>query len=127
MSNFTPKVKFVTDFDGDTISMQLARLKRKHVAVIAPFMKGVDADGSAVVEFSNQVEFSNAMMSVLPEVVSDFGGHQTFTPSIFTMQITTSIVTVDPEGPVVRGTSIVPCVPLSTAFISISETEAFRS
>lgn len=37
-------------------------------------MKGVDDEGNAVVEFSNQVEFSNMMVDIIPSCVTNFVG-----------------------------------------------------
>lgn len=74
MGNFTPKVKFTTEFDGDTISMELARLKRKHVVALSPFMKESDAEGNTTMSFEDQAKFAEALTGVLPEVVFNFSG-----------------------------------------------------
>lgn len=86
MSNFTPTVPFTTNFDGDTVSMDLARLKRKHVIIVAPFMKGVAKDGTAVIEFGTELSYSNAMIKILPEVVFNFNGLVTADSTLISLE-----------------------------------------
>jgi len=75
MSKYTPQVQFATEFDGDKVSMRLARLKRKHVVLMAPFMSGeTDVDGNDIISFKDEVQLSEVMSKILPEVVTEFSG-----------------------------------------------------
>ena len=73
MSNFTPKVKFETGFDGDQISMQLRRLKQVDAVKVAPYMIP-ENDGTVKMSFENQLKFTEVMLDLLPNYIEDFQG-----------------------------------------------------
>ncbi|KKL79399.1 hypothetical protein LCGC14_2015240 [marine sediment metagenome] len=70
MSQFTPTVKFTTEFDGDTITMTLKRLTRKQLHTCAPIMENLD-------NFEKKLQYLDVMAQLLPDVVSDFRGLMT--------------------------------------------------
>lgn len=67
MSQFTPTVKFTTEFDGDKITMTLKRLTRKQLHTCSPIMENLDS-------FEKKLEYLDVMAKLLPDVVSDFQG-----------------------------------------------------
>ncbi len=74
MSQFTPLVRKQYTFEGDTVSVAFARLKRKDFHKLAPHIK-FDADtGKTKMSFHDQIEFSGVMAEVLPEYVKEFAG-----------------------------------------------------
>lgn len=75
MSNFTPLVEYKTNFDGDNITMQLQRLKRKDIMKVAPYLNGdIGEDGEMTMSFENQIQFAEVMAEVLPGSVKSFIG-----------------------------------------------------
>lgn len=46
MSKFTPSVRFVTEFEEDTVTMNLNRLKTDTFMSWSPFFENIDAGGS---------------------------------------------------------------------------------
>ena len=75
MSNFTPLVEYKTTFDGDDITIQLSRLKRKHFLTIAPYItKDVDEEGNLEMSFEDQAQFAEVMAQIIPECVKSFNG-----------------------------------------------------
>lgn len=75
MSNFTPLVPFAIDFDGDHITMDLCRLKKKTMLKIGPHFDGEKGeDGKIVLAFEDQKQLLIMMEGILPEYVSNFDG-----------------------------------------------------
>lgn len=75
MSGFTPSVSFTTEFDGDTVSMRLRRLKRKDLNKVSPYMKMADPKSGLVqLSLEESFEFLEIMSGVLPEYVQQFKG-----------------------------------------------------
>lgn len=75
MSNFTPTVKYETDFDDDHIVMELSRLKRKGILKISPFLAGgVQDDGTIKMSFEDQAQMATVMAEILPEHIRNFEG-----------------------------------------------------
>ena len=72
MSQFTPLVSYETEFEGDRITMNLRRLQRKDMQKLTPYMHA--EDGGTKITFSDQMEFSNMAMDLLPVYVSNFQG-----------------------------------------------------
>ena len=55
MSNFTPTVKFETEFEGDTVRMNLRRLKRGDMMKLSPYLTtetGGAIDGMQLMDIS---------------------------------------------------------------------------
>lgn len=69
MSRFTKKVTFETEFEGDTVSLKLARLKRKDMMTLSPFMPDGDQVGSA-----QTMDLMDVATNLLPDYVSDWVG-----------------------------------------------------
>ena len=76
MSNFTPLVPFSIEFDGDNITMNLRRMKKKLLMKIAPFFDDseVDKSGKLKLTIESQLVLVNMMEDVLPNQVENFDG-----------------------------------------------------
>jgi len=75
MSNFTPSVKCSFEFEGDTVLVTLARLKRKDLVKLAPYMDAGDAEGNmGGMDAIQLLDFSSAL---LPEYIKSFSGLRT--------------------------------------------------
>ena len=83
MSSFTPQVPLVIDFDGDTVTMQLKRFKKKHSLKLAPIMAKIEklnkergvTDDSMPPEVLP--EWYNAVAEILPECIDEWNGLKT--------------------------------------------------
>jgi len=78
MSNFTPLVNKQYEFEGDTVKVRFARLKRKHMFKLMPLIQqardavGEDGDKSKMAEFST--EMLGSMLDLLPSYVEEIDG-----------------------------------------------------
>ena len=70
MSNFTKDILFTTEFEGDTVSLKLARLKRKDMMLLSPHMPNEGENVGAV----QSMDLMDVAMSLLPKYVSEFKG-----------------------------------------------------
>lgn len=78
MSNFTPTVPYETDFEGDTVTMQLSRLKKGALLKLAPHIKGeLNKDGEIIMEFEDQTELLTLLDETLIGAVNNFNGLKT--------------------------------------------------
>ena len=67
MGNFTRQITKTYSFDGDQISIVFRRLKRHEALQLAPFFK--EENGETVMTFKDQLEMSNAVCDLLPDVI----------------------------------------------------------
>ncbi len=74
MSKFTPTAEYSTEFEGDTVTMKIGRMKRADQQTLVPFIGDVDEHGVAKMTFKDQAVMGNAMMELLPKYVTDFAG-----------------------------------------------------
>jgi len=77
MSGFTARVHFTTEFDGDTVSMQLGRLSTRHIMQMMPhFEDALDSENKPGLKFAlnSELEVSRVATEFLPEYVYDFSG-----------------------------------------------------
>lgn len=85
MSNFTPLVEFSTQFDGDTVTMKLGRLKKKHMVRLLPkFLESIDDDNSTESEggfklnilkmMQDETEIAELAAEFIGEYVHEFKG-----------------------------------------------------
>ena len=80
MSSFTPLVKFEVQFENDTITMNLRRLKRKAMMKLTPYMT---KDGEGALD---EIELMNVSADMLPEHVVDFKGLFTKNGMVITIE-----------------------------------------
>lgn len=73
MSKYKRSWTWVTNFEGDTVKMELSGMKRKHLQQLSKYMAPGD-DGGMNLSFENQLEAFDAFAVVLPECVSNFRG-----------------------------------------------------
>ena len=72
MSKFTPSVTFTKEFDGDKIAFTMRRLQRKHVMILAPYIR---TDGEETkLSFAEQMQLMDAAAKILPEVIESMNG-----------------------------------------------------
>lgn len=76
MSNFTPKVPFATDYDGDKVTMNLKRFKKETIVKMSPYLMDnpTETDGTVRMAFENEIELTKMMDDILPEQIEDFKG-----------------------------------------------------
>lgn len=74
MSNFTPLVKFSLEFEGDSISMDLRRLKREAILKLSPYLTTNEQGKVTGLSFEDQTKFTNVMIEILPSYVTNFSG-----------------------------------------------------
>ena len=70
MSRYTPKVTQQFEFDGDTVTVEFNRLKRKHLLVLSPHM----TDDADKLTFEDQVKFTEVAAEIMPECVISMTG-----------------------------------------------------
>lgn len=84
MSNFTPSVKFSTEFDGDTVTMQLSRMKKKHVMELMPILLRhagkvtPESNDEIVIDIVDMMKDESDVIDMaskfLPDYVNNFSG-----------------------------------------------------
>jgi hypothetical protein len=84
MSNFTPSVKFSTEFDGDTVTMSLYRLKKKHMMKMMPIiarqvsLSANDSEDEVSINLTEMLEAEGELSiiaeSFIHEYVKDLSG-----------------------------------------------------
>lgn len=72
MGNFTKAFTRTYEFDGDNISVEFTRLKRKDAMTLAPYI--TDGGEDVKVAFKDQLEFLNAASEILPTCIVKFRG-----------------------------------------------------
>jgi hypothetical protein len=70
MSNFTKDILFTTEFEGDTVSLRLARLKRKDMMTLSPHMPDAGEKVGAV----QSMDLMDVALALLPKYVTEFKG-----------------------------------------------------
>lgn len=70
MSNFTPLVQYSTEFDGDKLTMNLARLKRKDMLKLTPYVMDAETGEGKI----NMTELIDVASGFIHEYVSAFEG-----------------------------------------------------
>ena len=73
MSNFTPSVHFITEFDGDTVEMDLNRLQRKTFVAWSQFFEFVDLEKKTM-RPDKALELISSCADTLEEYVHNFRG-----------------------------------------------------
>lgn len=73
MSKYKRSWTWVTNFEGDTVKMELSGMKRKHLQRLSKYI-ATGNDGGVNLSFENQLEAFDAFAEVLPECVSNFRG-----------------------------------------------------
>lgn len=73
MGNFTKRVVYEDKFDGDMIRAEFNRLKRSHMRILAPFMKG-DAQGKVQMDMLQTVEMLTECDPIFKECMLSFEG-----------------------------------------------------
>ncbi len=78
MSNFTPSVFYTTEFEGDSVSMTITRLKRKTIMKLIPLFTDVDLEdfkkGRDEINADAMVKVLDVVSDELPKYVHDFTG-----------------------------------------------------
>lgn len=78
MSNYTKNVKYVTEFEGDTITMLLSRASNKHMQTLAPiidrYMKGKGAEEDVSMSFEDMLGMLSGTSTTVASLVSNFHG-----------------------------------------------------
>jgi hypothetical protein len=80
MSKYSPLVNFETEFEGDTVKMQLKHLSRKTFLGWMPYFSKVekidDGEGNTVVKLDEETTLNlvNDAADILPQHVKDFKG-----------------------------------------------------
>lgn len=74
MSKFTKSITRTYQFDGDTVVVTMARLKRKDALRLAPHISDPDEDGNVKMSFGDSMEFVEVSSDVLLGYVSSFSG-----------------------------------------------------
>lgn len=74
MGNFTKVIETSFEFDGDTISVTMNRLKRKDALSIAPFLKQDDETGETKMSFEDNLKFMDVAAELLPKYLKRMGG-----------------------------------------------------
>lgn len=70
MSNFTPSITEVFEFDGDTVKVTFNGLKRKHIITLSPYM----SEDANTISFQDQVKFAEAAATFMPEIITKIEG-----------------------------------------------------
>lgn len=73
MGQFTPTFNIQEQFDGDTVTIELRRLKNKHQLLLAPHMTG-SATGELRLLFEGFVQLAQVAAQVLPDCVVSIHG-----------------------------------------------------
>lgn len=73
MGNFTRTFSKTIEFDGDTISYTMKRLKRKKALDLAPYMT-YDDDGNLKMTFEDQLKFVEVGATLLGDHLTEFSG-----------------------------------------------------
>ena len=74
MGNFTPRISFTIEFDGDKIEFHCARLKRTHMRALAPFIPEPGPDGQVTGDVAENLDLLSAFLDVLPELKPAMNG-----------------------------------------------------
>lgn len=73
MSKFTPTFSDTFEFDGDTITVVMHRLKRKHALKLAPHIK-YDEQGEVSLSLSENLELLDMAVPIIKEHLKDLSG-----------------------------------------------------
>lgn len=73
MSGFTLRTKYETEFEGDKVTMYLARLTRNQTKHISKFLDE-DEEGVKRIRFSDSMEMLDCAAHFMSDVVHDFTG-----------------------------------------------------
>ena len=74
MSKFTKNFTVIKEFDGDTITVNMSRMKRKDAMKLAPFMnKAADSD-VATMTFEDNMQMVDAAADLLPKYINSITG-----------------------------------------------------
>jgi len=74
MSKFTKQIKRVYQFEDDTVSVSMKRLKRKDAIKLAPFMSEPDENGQVSMAFEDSLKFADKACEVLLKYTTVFEG-----------------------------------------------------
>ena len=74
MSNFTKTFNFTTQFEDDTVTVVMERLKRADTMKLLPFFGEPDSEGKQKISFKNRTELMDAMSDILPKTVKSVTG-----------------------------------------------------
>jgi len=73
MSRFTKTFTVTKEFDDDTITIVMERMKRTEALSLAPFFKE-DANGNQMISFEDRPKMMDVMSEILPRCVKSFTG-----------------------------------------------------
>lgn len=73
MGNFTQTFTHESEFDGDKIRVELRRLKRRHIAMLSPFI-AQHADGAMRLTLDQQMPLLAVLEGILPECIVQIDG-----------------------------------------------------
>ena len=76
MSGFTPLVTFETEFDGDTITFKLRRLKQKHMLLLSPHLEKMSGD-DVKISFTDAMEAEDVLSKIIPDCIDSMEGLKT--------------------------------------------------
>lgn len=72
MSQFTPTLHYETEFDGDKITCEMRRLKRKHMLELISVLKSESsAAGETEAKLTSMSQLAEAASRILPECLVD--------------------------------------------------------
>ena len=74
MSKFTKSITRSYQFDGDTVTVTMQRMKRKHAMKLLPFISEPDESGNVKMTFQDQMEMLDVAAEFLPKYVNKIGG-----------------------------------------------------
>lgn len=74
MSYFTKKIIKTYEFEGDTVVVEMDRLKKKDAIKLAPKLGEPDEEGNFKLSFADQMEFTKAADDMLTKYVTKFEG-----------------------------------------------------
>lgn len=75
MSNFTPNFTKTFNFQGDTITVKFRRMKRQHMALLAPYFE--ESDEGLSLKFTDVQEFLDKCQLIFTDTIVSFNGLRT--------------------------------------------------
>ena len=75
MGKFTKSTTHNIEFDGDTVTVVLTRMKRKDAMKLMPFIQPPDADGKVkMIPFQDQMKMLDVAADILPKYITRVSG-----------------------------------------------------
>lgn len=74
MSKFTKNFTVTKEFDGDTVIVNMSRMKRKDALKLAPYMNKITDGDTTKLTFEDNMQMVDAAANLLPKYVNSITG-----------------------------------------------------